>query len=171
VDKLKGIVDECSTTNTWNKQREKACVYNLLLPETDMDLSKMRLISNGMLSTKNPFSKYQGLDRMKFSRAVIETNAEKFIGRSNCSKNKKKKMTNHCSRCIFQCDSKLINTDNVENKCCLTYDQALKSGFFKDLSIKNTTSIYETGVYVDDCKIGGYGDNVTLHENKYTKFK
>ena len=30
-DKLKGIVDECSTINTWNKQREKACVFNLLI--------------------------------------------------------------------------------------------------------------------------------------------
>ena len=141
--------------------------------ETDIDLSKMRMVSNGMLSTDNPFTVNQSLDNMKFRREVIKVNAEKFIGRSNCGKNKKKKMANHCPKCIFQCDSKLITTDNVDNKCCLTYEQALKNGFFKDLKFLNSTSIYNGEVLLRDgndySRLFSWGKKIALNENKYQK--
>lgn len=170
-DKMKGIVDECTTQNTWNKQMEKQCVYDIVVPETTMDLSNMKEVSNGLLNNHSAFRANSSLEEISFSWEVINKNVEVFKSRANCSKKKPEKIKNHCSRCIFECSSKLINSGNVDNKCCLTYEQALKSGFFKDMRLKVTTSIYENGVFVDDCKIGGWGDKITLHENKYVRFQ
>ncbi len=164
-------MDECTTLNTWNKQKERQCVFDLGLPETSVDLTGMKEVSNGLLNTHSAFRNDSCLSEISFSWPVINRNIEAYTARANCTKNKPKKMDKHCSRCIFECSSKLINSNNVGNKCCLTYDQAIKSGFFKDMKIKVTTSIYENGVIVGESKIGGYGDKITLNENKYTRFR
>lgn len=87
--------------------------------------------------------------------------------RANTTKLKRKKVKNWCPKCIFSCESKLITMDNVNNKCCLTYEQALKNGFYKDLRWDLTTSLYRTSI---DAK----GKNVQYHiarqETKYNDY-
>lgn len=171
-DKMKGIVDECKEPNSYNPNNmERSCIYDLTIPDTSIDLSSMREVSNGMLNSHSAFRNDCALSEINFSWPTINKNKEAYAARANCSKNKPEKMKKHCSRCIFECSSKLINSNNVGTKCCLTYDQALKSGFFKNMKVKVTTSIYENGVFVDDCKLGGWGDKITLHNNKYVRYQ
>jgi hypothetical protein len=162
-DKMKGIVDECTTINQYSSQKESACEYKLTVPDTTIDLSQMREVSNGMLNTNSPFRNDVTLEEISFTRKTIDTNIALYKGRAMCGVNKKKKVKNHCPKCIFQCDWKLINTKNVNNKCCLTYEDALKNGFFKDLKFNNSTSIYNGEVMF------GWGRQIALNENKYNK--
>lgn len=170
-DKMKGIVDECTQKSHWNNTMEKCCNFDLTIKETDIDLSSMREVSNGLLNSHSAFRNDSHLSEISFSWPIINKNVEAYKARATCSKVKPKKIKNHCSRCVFDCSSKLITSSNIGNKCCLTYDQAIKSGFFKDMKIKVTTSIYNNGVFVDGAKIGGWGDKITGEENKYVKFK
>lgn len=174
-DRLKGLVGECKDTDTSSYRHNlEVCYYDLNIPETTMDLSNYKAISNGLLCKDNPFRQYVQMEDISFDLKNIKHNLERFRDRYKCGKLKKLKKEKYCSKCIFSCDDKLIRTTNVKNKCCLTYDQALKNGFFKDIKIYNTTSIYNNGVYIKQGKghekLTGWNRHIVLQENKYNNY-
>ena len=175
-DRVKGIVGECKDKDSSHSyyNNSEQCFYDINLEPMTMDLSKYYKISNGLLSKENPFKQYVSLEDMDFDLSVIKKNLERFRDRYKCGKLKKSKLNKYCTKCIFACDTRLIKTTNVRNKCCLTYDRALKNGFFKDIKIHNTTSIYNGEVYIKSGKqynrLHRWDSDIILHENKYNDF-
>lgn len=167
-DRLKGVVDVCYYEDSYG-HKYKRCNFVLTLPETDIDLSKLKLISNGMLHKHNAFAVYSSLNEVSFNKSVIQRNKEAFKRRGQVSRKTTEKVEKYCGKCIFQCETQLMNSGNVDNKCCITYSQALKRGFFKQMKIHHGTSIYRDGVYFGDEKVNRWGNRIPLTENKWNQ--
>lgn len=180
-DRLKGVVGECKDPNKFSYKSiggREVCYYDLNIPETAMDLSSYSNISNGLLCKDNPFRQYVQIEDMIFDLKNIKYNLVRFKDRYKCGKLKIQKKEKYCSKCIFSCDDKLIHTTNVRNKCCLTYAQALKNGFFKDIKIQNSTSIYNGEILIKtnsksnhyERLMGWNSKGIVLQENKYNNY-
>jgi hypothetical protein len=173
-DKVKGIVEECKEKNSWNDSYQESCYYSLSVPETTMDLSKMRHIGNGLITKESPFCFNHSLESLVFKIDTIKQNLQQFRDRYQCGKLKKTKLVKYCSKCIFQCENRMIKTSNVRNKCCLTYKQAVKNGFFKDIKIVHGTSIYRNGIMIKNGThydaLQRWNSSIIGKENKYNNF-
>ena len=185
--KLKGIMGECKEKNRYGNIISKCCYDFQSLPETTIDLSNKYFIKINNLNLDSPFfvrmneyyynrcdNKEYLIDRTKFTMEQININKGKYRLKCKTGKLKKEKIKNFCSKCVFSCESRLINTSNVNKKCCLPYEQAVKSGFFKDLTLLNSTSIYRQGGYLKNkclpekvARFSQRSTSIALTENKY----
>jgi len=193
-NKLKGIVGECIEHSTYNHSTTyPRCEFDFSsLPETTIDLSNKYLIKVNNLNTTSPFlvrtdfySYYSEardwdiLSETEFTMKRIKSNKQLYRDKAKTSKRKKEKIEKYCSKCIFQCETRRINTINVTKKCCLTYEQAIKKGFFKKVKFLNSTSIYRQGAFINLTKMKGWNGNdcysgedvnsFALTENEFNK--
>ena len=179
--KLRGIVGECKEKYPYNATFREVCKWDFTKYYNDNDLSvdfsSGYFITARRVNRDNAFVQHTGVNDIDYSQETFDKNKAKYKIKARAIKLKKAKLEKHCTRCIFSCEHKLIKSENVQNHCCLTYEQALKSEFFKDIKLINSTSMYRQGVRLPNVyNVSGYSNwynegikKIALHETKYQK--